>query len=423
MNDGTGASAGRRGLRISYLFQQFPIPTETFAVSDIAALIADGHEVCVYTLKLPRRNERALAEKCRVPAQLAIFRPSWAGVRSWPTLVWRGRRQAGWLVRQLRPHWRSAPLLCLQTLLCIPRLLEIVDQLSRDGSDVVHAFWSRHVALVLPLLEIADVPSRRTAFVGAYDLVADDFIVDLVVPAAAILFSHAEVNRPYLERKAGPETAVEIVHRGIPLMELAKESRDPFRLITASALVRSKNVEAVIRSFAAARQRDSRLSLAIYGDGPDRPRLERLAEQLRCADGVTFAGHAPREALFLAMQRASIFILLSKKPSERLPNVLKEALWAGCAVISSDSEGIEELLPDAATGTIVDPDDAPAVAAALHSLLAQSPEEAGHRRERARAFIAGHFSSAASMSAYERAWKSVAAGPVAGVRRTGANPA
>jgi len=423
MSDGIGASGSTRRLRISYLFQQFPIPTETFAVSDIAALLAHGHHVSVYTLKPPRRGEQARAEKSGVPSQLAICRPSWAGVCSWPKLVWQRGNQAGWLVRRVLLHWRSAPLLCLQTLLCIPRLLEIADQLSRDGSDVVHAFWSRHVALVLPLLEVAGVPARRTAFVGAYDLVADDFIVALVVPAAEILFSHAEVNRPFLERKAGAQTSVEIIHRGIPLMELADESRDPFLLITASALVRSKNVEAVIRSFAAARSRESRLSLSIYGDGPDRPRLERIVEQLRCADAVTFAGHAPREKLFLAMQRASIFILLSKKPSERLPNVLKEALWAGCAVISSDSEGIEELLPDPATGTIVDPDDAQAVAAALHGLLAQSPEEARRRRDNARAFIAGHFSSAASMSAYERAWRSRAGDMASHVRRSGANQA
>ena len=398
--------AGSRGLRISYLIQQFPVPTETFAVSDIASLTALGHHVSVYTLKPPRRGEKALATQCGVSPRLAVFRPSWRGTRSWPRLVWRRRKPAAWLVRRILPHWRSAPLLCLQTLLCIPRLLEIADQVGQDG-DVVHAFWSRHVALVLPLLKAADAPCLRTAFVGAYDLVADDFILDMSAQATEILFSHAEVNRPFLERKAGPGTSIEIIHRGIPLMEAAADDRrDPFRLMTASALVPSKNVEAVIRSFAETRAWESRLTLWIYGDGPDRPRLERLAEQLGCLGSVTFAGHVPRDALFHEMQRASLFVLLSKKPSERLPNVLKEALWAGCGVISSDSEGIEELLPDPGIGTIVDPDDPQAIGAALRSLLSESPEEGRRRRERARAFIADHYSSAASMRAYVRAWQS-----------------
>lgn len=405
MSDGDGASVDSRRLRISYLIQQFPILTETFAISDVAALIAQGHHVSVYTLKLPRRGETSLLKKCGVSSQLPVFRPSWAGARFWPMLIWRRRSQAAWLVRRTLPHWRSAPLLCLQMLLCIPRLLEIADQVGRDGSEVVHAFWSRHVALVLPLLKLEGAPCLRTAFVGAYDLVADDFLLDMTTQATEILFSHAKVNRPFLERRAGPETSIEIIHRGIPLMdEVADGSRDPFRVMTASALVQSKNVEAVIHSFAKARASENRLSLWIYGDGPDRPRLERLAQRLGCSDSVRFVGHVPRDALFVEMQRAAIFVLLSKKPSERLPNVLKEAIWAGCAVISSDSEGIEELLPDPGIGIVVNPDDPQAIAAALESLLVESPEDGERRRERARAFIAEHYSSAASMRAYVYAW-------------------
>lgn len=400
-----GASVAPRRLRISYLIQQFPIPTETFAISDVAALMAQGHHVSIYTLKLPRRGEKSLSKRCGVSTQLPVFRPSWSGARSWPRLVWRRRNQAAWLVRQTLTHWRSAPLLCLQTLLCIPRLLEIADQVGRDGNEVVHAFWSRHVALVLPLLKLEGVPCLRTAFVGAYDLVADDFIFDMTAQATEVLFSHAEVNRPFLERRAGSETSIEIIHRGIPLMdEVADGSRDQFRLMTASALVQSKNVEAVIRSFAEARASESRLTLWIYGDGPDRPRLEHLAQQLRCSASVTFAGHVSRDELFLEMQCASIFVLLSKKSSERLPNVLKEALWAGCAVISSDSEGIEELLPDPSIGIVVNPDDTKAIAAALGCLLMESPEDGERRRERARAFVAEHYSSASSMRSYVRAW-------------------
>lgn len=38
-------------LTISYLFSQFPLPTQTFAVSDIAALQELGHKVVVHTMK------------------------------------------------------------------------------------------------------------------------------------------------------------------------------------------------------------------------------------------------------------------------------------------------------------------------------------------------------------------------------------
>lgn len=410
----TGASGGNgagRRLRIAYLLQQFPLATETFAVSDIAALLAEGHEVTVYTLKPPRKDEQRLAERFGVPSQLKIDRPSLAALGSWPKQIWSRRAGVAQLVRQVMPRLRTAPGAAIQALLCIPRLVEIANQVRMDGSDVVHAFWSRHVGLVLPILKAEGAPALRTAFLGAYDLVADDFIADMTVSASNILFSHAKVNRPILERKASPGTQIEIIHRGIPLMPLSQEERDPFRIITASALVRSKNVEAVIRSFADARAKDGRLTLSIYGEGPDRQRLEQLALQLGCGDQVRFEGHVARDALFVQMQRAALFLLLTKKASERLPNVLKEALWAGCAVIASPSEGIEELLPDPTLGLIVDPDDTGTLAAALHQRLSEDSSQAADRRQRARAFISENFSSASSMAAYVQAWKSRLSSP------------
>jgi glycosyltransferase involved in cell wall biosynthesis len=104
------------------------------------------------------------------------------------------------------------------------------------------------------------------------------------------------------------------------------------------------------------------------------------------------------------MQSASMFVLLSKKPSERLPNVIKEALWAGCAVISSRSDGIEELIPDASIGFVVDADDHSAVSAIVTKLLQESEQQADRRRRRARAFVKDHYSSDASMRSYAEAW-------------------
>lgn len=402
MSDRDECAAPR--LRISYLIQQFPVPTETFAVSDIAALLAHGHEVTVYTVKWRRRREQALRKMCRVPEELAVHHPTLIGAASWPLIMWRRRKQAAWFFRQAVSHWRSAPGSVIQALLCMPRIFEIADRIDQDGSDVAHAFWSRHVGLVLPVLKMCGAPTLRTAFVGAYDLVADDFILDMTAAAAKVLFSHAEVNRPFLQGKVASDASVNIIHRGIPLQTITDRPRDPFRMITASALISSKNVETVIKSFANARSRECRLKLEVFGDGPDRARLERIAQELDCSGSITFRGHVPRDDLFSHMQSASTFVLLSRKPSERLPNVVKEALWAGCAVISSSSDGIEELIPDENIGFVVDADDQSAVSAILTRLLQESEQKADRRRKRARAFIKDHYSSDASMRSYVEAW-------------------
>lgn len=143
----------------------------------------------------------------------------------------------------------------------------------------------------------------------------------------------------------------------------------------------------------------------VFGEGPDRDRLRQCAASLGCSEAVRFMGHVGRNELFAHMTRAGTFILLSKKPSERLPNVVKEALWAGCAVLASNSEGIEELVPDSGIGLVVDPDDPRALSEAVDSVVSETEEQASKRRRRAREHIADRFSSERNMGRYVAAWR------------------
>ena len=384
-------------MRIAYLLSQYPLPTQTFAQSDIAALRQLGHTAAVFTMKPARSGQ------VREPQ---VHYPSFPGVLRWPGALLRCRAALPALLKTILAALVKSPGTALMALACLPRAAEIADMVVREKYDVVHLFWARHAALVLAMLKQRGAAPVRSVFVGAYDLVADDFIVALAMEAAEIAVSHAEVNRGYLKQMAPPHAATAIIRRGIPLMDHAAGiDRDPALWITASALVREKNVEAVIRMFAAARERDRGLRLEIYGDGPDRARLEAVSAALGCAQSVTFAGHVDRAALFPAMQRASLFVLLSKKASERLPNVIKEAIWAGCYVVSSRSAGIEELLPDAGLGLVIDPDDPAMIAAALGELATRDLSDEAGRIARGQAFIARHFAATSSMAAYAAHWQ------------------
>lgn len=397
-------------LRISYLFPQFPISTEAFAVSDIGALRALGHQVVVHTVKARRRGEAEYLRSSNVPADLAIHRASLRGALRWPLLVWKMRAEAVYLVRQIASGTLKPLGTRASALLCIPRVLEMAGEIGKLDADIVHVFWSRHAGMVLSVLGQRRSRSLRSAFVGAYDLIADDFLVDLALGWSEVVYSHAETNRAYLEAKAPGGTPVRIILRGIPLMTPDPAIvRDPALWVTASALSVPKNVEAVLQTFAQARSSRPDLKLEVFGDGPDRRRLEQCSQQLGCADAVRFRGHVEREVLFGHMQRAAAFLLLSKKPSERLPNVVKEALWAGCAIISSRSEGIEELVPDSQIGLVIDPDDADARTTAMQTILQETQDQAALRRDRARTLIAERFSNQLSMGEYVAAWQAVLA--------------
>ncbi len=393
-------------LRISYLFSHFPQPTEGFAVSDIVALRKLGHEVFVHTMRPPRGDESDREKAARIPEELPILRPALSLLRKWPKLLWRKRSQVYRIsVKSLRAIIKE-PKAAIVSLLCIPRALEIVEEIDKLDSDVVHLFWSRYAANVLAALEGSGSMRLRSAFVGAYDLVANDHLVATAISSAQTVFSHSESNRHFLVEKGASDSAISIIHRGIPLQQLDDNlHRDANLLVTASALVEQKNVRAIIETFARAQSKRPALKLEICGDGPERSRLESLARELGCADSVRFLGHVEREKVFALFQRAELCLFLSTKPSERLPNVLKEAMWCGCSIIASPTQGIEELIVDRQLGTIVDPTDIDALDRAVANAFEETEAAAMARRERARDLISDKFSSLTSMAQYAEVWR------------------
>ncbi|MBD0329629.1 MAG: glycosyltransferase family 4 protein [Thermoleophilia bacterium] len=93
---------------------------------------------------------------------------------------------------------------------------------------------------------------------------------------------------------------------------------------------------------------------------------------------VEEAGRATREGAAAVLRRASVgLVTLPPLPThvEALPVKLFEYMAAGLPVVASDFPRWREIVAGAGCGVLVDPDDTPAVAAAVDRLLAD-PEEA-----------------------------------------------
>ena len=387
-------------------------------MSDVNALARLGHAVTVFALR-PRNGETArLLARTKLEPSVHVAHASVRDIVHFPGRALRYRRAVDWALAQTASTAHSYPSLAVSVPLLLPRLLGIVDEVMREGYDVVHAFWGRHPSLVLGALKALD-SNRPTlsVFVGAYDLVRDDAFVDVGLKCADVRFTHTRSNEEYFHNKGILD--VEVVYRGIPVDDFDSPDADTPRakvVLTASTLNVRKNVEAVIRTFALVAAERSDVRLAIAGSGPDRQRLEQIATDLGLAERVTFLGFLPREELFARMCEASVFLFLSVKDSERLPNVIKEALLAGCSIVTSESPGIRELLKGPEFGAIVPRAGVDAAAGALRSALDEPEETAVKRRRLAAEWIATNWSSRTQMAKYVRKWETlVAANELRGV--------
>ena len=140
----------------------------------------------------------------------------------------------------------------------------------------------------------------------------------------------------------------------------------PLRLGFVGRLVPGKGVDVLLRALALVRERSPAPApmLAVAGDGPARPSLERLARRLGLDDRqVAFVGWTSDIPRFWATRDLAV------APNDHLVEsfclAVAEALAAARPAIVSDRGALPELVVDEATGLIVRPGDVDGLARAI----------------------------------------------------------
>ena len=104
--------------------------------------------------------------------------------------------------------------------------------------------------------------------------------------------------------------------------------------------------------------------LALYGEGPMRDGLERLAQRLGLpSEKVVFAGHREVEEIW-----RSNHVLVMPSRFEGLPLAMVEAMLCARPVVATNVAGHMEILQDEVTGFIADAPTSPSVALALERM-------------------------------------------------------
>ena len=136
-------------------------------------------------------------------------------------------------------------------------------------------------------------------------------------------------------------------------------------VLACGRLVAQKDFATLIEAFALLR-RTVNARLVIFGDGPERPHLERLAGGLGVREFIWLAGFVANPMSYMA--RARVFALSSA--FEGLPTVLVEALACGCPVAATDCpSGPREILQGVPQGRLVPVANVEELARALDELI------------------------------------------------------
>ncbi len=155
------------------------------------------------------------------------------------------------------------------------------------------------------------------------------------------------------------------------------------RLLYVGRCAPYKNIIGCIEALASLRQSGLPAELAIVGEpDPRYPEVAQAVARLGLDHAVTITGHVDDTKLAAHYRDATLFLFLSRYEGFGLPPL--EAMAHGLPVVSSNRTSMPEVLGDAAL--LVDPDDPPAVVAAIRQIVEQPALAADlSRRGRARA--------------------------------------
>jgi glycosyltransferase involved in cell wall biosynthesis len=142
----------------------------------------------------------------------------------------------------------------------------------------------------------------------------------------------------------------------------------------AARLIEGKGTDTLIEAFARS-ESQRRARLLIAGDGPERPRLQRLVESLGLTREVEFSGAV--EDMLAFWSQCDVAILPSTSFVESFGMVAVEAMSLGKPVIATRNGGVPEVLGEDA-GIIVDPDDPAALASALNRYASDAELRSKH---------------------------------------------
>jgi colanic acid/amylovoran biosynthesis glycosyltransferase len=294
------------------------------------------------------------------------------------------RRRPGLYLRllgRLLAASAANPGFLLRTLALFPKSVWVAERLEAEETAHLHAHFATHPAtMALIVSSLTGIPWSVT--VHAHDIFVSQAMLREKLAAARFIRSISGFNRELLERRFPGEAAdkVRVIHVGIDpevyrgLPDPAADSPTPQIILCVASHRPYKGLPMLLEACRRLRSEGVAFHCEIVGDGPLRPELERRITELGLAGTVSLLGALPQHEVTRRLGESAVFVLPSivapDGQMEGIPVALMEAMAAGRPVVASALSGIPELVEDGVSGFLVQPGDAPAIAAAVERLLA-----------------------------------------------------
>jgi glycosyltransferase involved in cell wall biosynthesis len=180
-----------------------------------------------------------------------------------------------------------------------------------------------------------------------------------------VTFCFAQVTAQRLREAGvgGPVSVLEGEYDG-SLLPAPPRPAEPI-VVFAGRHIPEKRVPALVRAFAAVRERAPELRLVIYGDGPQRPEVLALIDELGLRDVATAPGFVDSAVIDDALATALCMVLPSRREGYGLVVVEAAARGVPSVVVAGPDNAATELVAEGENGFVASSDAPEQLAAAI----------------------------------------------------------
>ncbi|WP_394131484.1 N-acetyl-alpha-D-glucosaminyl L-malate synthase BshA [Shewanella maritima] len=270
----------------------------------------------------------------------------------------------------------------LHTYSLTAKIVEVVEQ---HQLDIVHAHYAIPHSLCAHLASnVANYPFPIVTTVHGTDVSVvgqDDAIKRLntySMNQSALLTTVSEFQRQYMLQEFDIQQPINVVHNFIDADDFTPDLQDETLrrtlaqdnekiLMHVSNFRPLKNTSTVVNAFS---QLTCSLpvKLVLVGDGPDIDKTKQQCQQLGILDRVTFTGSVNKVERYIA----NADCLIQPSFIESFCMVILEAMSCAVPTVSSNVDGIPEVVDEGVTGYLFPPEDAKSMAASISHIFSDN---------------------------------------------------
>lgn len=361
-------------MKIAYILNTYPQPSQSFIRREIRALETTGHDVFRMAMRpsgdpLVDPQDRYEAERTEyvlAEGKKHLLGASWRAVKRDAAQFWQATKTAITL-------GRVSEVGVLRHLIYLAEAAFVAERCRAEGVTHAHAHFGTNSAAVAMFSALLDGPKYSFTVHGPEEYDAPRALsLGSKIAHSDFTVAITQFGRSQLCRWAAPADwdKIKVVHCGIEPQKFADPAPipdGPRRLVAIGRLVEQKGQLAVIKALA---QVQANVQLTLIGDGEMRGMIEAEIAEHKLQDRVTLTGWLDEAGVNGELAAAHALVMPSF--AEGLPMVVMEAMAAARPVIATYIAGTPELVQHGTHGWLVPAGDVDALADTIE-VFAKTP--------------------------------------------------